>query len=71
VEYRHLKFLGLREVVWVDFSQNEGERAVDSSFERIHWRSEFAHESGMILAGNGWRRRGAGPGHFNKAAAFA
>jgi hypothetical protein len=55
---------------WI-LAKNEGERAVDSSFVRIHRRSEFARESGMIPAGNEWRRRGAGPGHFNKAAAFA
>ena len=52
-------------------TQNEGESPVDSGFVRIRRRSEFACESGMLLAGKGWRRREVGPGHFNKAAAFA
>jgi len=55
---------------WI-LTQNEGESPVDSGFMRIYRRSEFARESEMVPACNGWRRREAGPGHFNKAAAFA
>jgi hypothetical protein len=55
---------------WI-LTQNEGESPVDSGFVRVCRRSEFARESEMIPAGNEWRRREAGPGHFNKAAAFA
>jgi hypothetical protein len=44
---------------WI-LTQNEGASAVDSGFVRIRRRSDFACESGMLLAGKGWRRRGGG-----------
>jgi hypothetical protein len=64
------KWLFVKSCGWI-LTQNEGESPVDRGFMCIYRRSEFARESEMIPACNGWRRREAGPGHFNKAAAFA
>jgi hypothetical protein len=55
---------------WIS-SQNQGERPVDSGFIHSNRCSDFTRESGMMSWGHRAPRRGAGPGYFNEAAAFA
>ena len=55
---------------WIS-SQNHGERPVDSGFVHSNGCSDFTRESGMMPRGHRVPSRGADPGYFNEAAAFA
>jgi hypothetical protein len=65
-----LQFMGLREVVWVDFTPKRRKMPVDSQFLRLGRYSETHSESEMIPPGIGSRHFEAELDYIENAAAF-